>query len=395
MLPYEDVREESGWLLKLHGSVEEPKDIVLTRDDYLNYRDQRAALAGIVQALLITRTMLFVGFSLADDNFHQVANEVRKVVRRNDSSPRRFGVVLTLRDSPGFAELWKADLDVIVIGEGQDLPTRARSLDIFLDQLLAEATTGSDHLLDPAYHDALTEEQQLLANSLRTFRTSVPASATRAPEWAHVAGLLYELGDGVPLTRMLRLYRDSFKPNGHSLVWTTEWLASKDATAEALAERFASSVATFASYENAGQCSTTTNLLHPWMCGQVARFVAVISLLRRCRSPRRSLNGQPTCVTSTVRSTACELHQPPGSLTARRSSGRSSPIWSYALPMASLRWRGQDRQPGWQDAGQEPGIRLGAGAGGCRASGDAESAEATREVVCHAGPRRARERAMP
>ena len=64
---------------------------VLTRGDYLRYADRRAALAGIVQALLITREMLFVGFSLKDENFFRIADDVRKAVGGDGSSARKFG----------------------------------------------------------------------------------------------------------------------------------------------------------------------------------------------------------------------------------------------------------------------------------------------------------------
>lgn len=71
-------REDDGWLLELHGSVDGGRhDIVLTWGDYFRYADRRAALAGIVQALLITRSMLFVGFSLRDETFLRIANSGR------------------------------------------------------------------------------------------------------------------------------------------------------------------------------------------------------------------------------------------------------------------------------------------------------------------------------
>ena len=85
VLPYDSVREADRWLLKLHGDAARGDDIVITRDDYLGFPAGRRALAGIVQALLITRHMLFVGFSLRDDNFHQIAYDVRK------AAPQRAG----------------------------------------------------------------------------------------------------------------------------------------------------------------------------------------------------------------------------------------------------------------------------------------------------------------
>src|SRR5207302_1720368 len=60
VLPYESDKNASAWLLKLHGSVGRG-DLVLTRSDYLELMRSRAALAGIVQAMLITRHMFFVG----------------------------------------------------------------------------------------------------------------------------------------------------------------------------------------------------------------------------------------------------------------------------------------------------------------------------------------------
>ena len=108
VLPYAIERDADRWLLKMHGCVSCIEDIVLTREDYLRYENRRTALSGIVQALLITRHMLFVGFSLSDDNFHRIADAVRRalepVARRG--ADRRFGTTLVLSPEPLLAELW-------------------------------------------------------------------------------------------------------------------------------------------------------------------------------------------------------------------------------------------------------------------------------------------------
>ena len=62
VVPFDLGRDQRRWLLKMHGSVSHPESVVLTRQDYLRYAEHWGALAGIVQALLITRHMLFVGF---------------------------------------------------------------------------------------------------------------------------------------------------------------------------------------------------------------------------------------------------------------------------------------------------------------------------------------------
>src|SRR4051794_18567552 len=48
-------------LLKMHGDVNNPASIVLSREDYLGYDDSKSALAGVVQSMLITKHMLFAG----------------------------------------------------------------------------------------------------------------------------------------------------------------------------------------------------------------------------------------------------------------------------------------------------------------------------------------------
>jgi hypothetical protein len=70
------------WLLKLHGTVSRPHEIVLTKRDYIRYNDRFAALAGIVQSTLLTRHLLSVGFSLDDDNFQKIFDSVRKAKTR-------------------------------------------------------------------------------------------------------------------------------------------------------------------------------------------------------------------------------------------------------------------------------------------------------------------------
>jgi hypothetical protein len=71
-------------MLKLHGTVSRPKEIVLTKRDYIRYNDRFAALAGIVQSTLLTRHLLSIGFSLADDNFHKIFDSVRKAKSSED-----------------------------------------------------------------------------------------------------------------------------------------------------------------------------------------------------------------------------------------------------------------------------------------------------------------------
>lgn len=97
VLPYEPLRNRGPadrvprrWLLKMHGCVTAPEDIVLTRADYARYDERRQALAGLLQSQLLTKRLLFVGFSLSDDNFHRILESVR-AARRTGGGERAPG----------------------------------------------------------------------------------------------------------------------------------------------------------------------------------------------------------------------------------------------------------------------------------------------------------------
>lgn len=207
-LPWEAVSDKSRWLLKLHGSLEHPEDLVFTRSDYLRYDERRAALKGIVQAMLMTRMMLFVGFSMNDDNFHRIIDDVRKArVHSSDRSEsarggawgtsQRFGASLGLRRDPVFERLWGQDLQQISVEApqhlGEDAPA-ARRLEIFLDALAQQSATANAHLLDPRFDAILTDHERRLRDLLSALDKQADAGVRSTRAWPLVEELLRTLG---------------------------------------------------------------------------------------------------------------------------------------------------------------------------------------------------------
>lgn len=196
VLPEAPAADADRWLLKMHGSVSHPSDIVATREDFLRYGERRAALAGIVQALLITRHLLFVGFSLTDDNFHRIADAVRRALQSASMRSAKFGTALVLDHDPLLEELWAGDLDWIAVGEpGSRASEAARRLDVLLDYILARTMTlASSHLLDGRYEGVLSRDERAFRDALESFVATASPEAKRAPAWTHVASLLRRLG---------------------------------------------------------------------------------------------------------------------------------------------------------------------------------------------------------
>lgn len=189
VLPKDAVVHGERWLLKLHGTVDDPDSIVLTREDYLGYRRGREALSALAKALLLTRHLLFVGFGLSDDHFHELVHEVRKVYPGKD----RFGTALLLATDPLQERLWSDDLDLVAMG-GADVPDQARRLEIFLDCMLAHADRGLPYFLDDRYGERLTGPEQRLKERLLALAAAADPEERTTPAWQEVERMLESLG---------------------------------------------------------------------------------------------------------------------------------------------------------------------------------------------------------
>ena len=197
VLPFEEAAPGAPWLLKLHGDSAHPESVVLTREEYLQFGDTRAALAGVLHSLLLTRHVLFVGTSMLDDDLIRIAHQVRSALRLQGSgSGRRNGTVLALREDAARARLWEQDVETVAMGPaGTPAAEAARRLEVLLDLIGCLATPPTGYLLDPAYRGMLDDEERALSAALRGVSEVLPeeSSSTAGEE---VAALLRRLGHG-------------------------------------------------------------------------------------------------------------------------------------------------------------------------------------------------------
>ncbi|MDR7288658.1 MULTISPECIES: SIR2 family NAD-dependent protein deacylase [Mycolicibacterium] len=165
VLPKDPRKTDGRLLLKLHGSVDRHEDMILTRADYLRMPRQYGALMGLVQGLLMMRKMVFVGYSLSDEDFHDLLDEVR-AARGNDATELGRGTVLTLRDDHLERQLWSNDLDTVSLVAGDEyednLPGAARQLELFLDLVGYLAVPPAAFFLDESYADLTASESELI-----------------------------------------------------------------------------------------------------------------------------------------------------------------------------------------------------------------------------------------
>jgi hypothetical protein len=196
----------NDWLLKLHGSVSQPESIVLTRDDYLGYNSNRDALSALVKAHLLTHHLLFVGFGLADDHFHEIVHDVRRALPSNASKNHQMGTVLSLFHEPLQNLVWAGKLDILSMSATpasdaasvdvhNAVGTAGRELEIFLDMMAAYATDSHSYLLAPAYNQGLADDELDLRQQLLAL-AGQKRSAETAEVWAVLDKALRELGLG-------------------------------------------------------------------------------------------------------------------------------------------------------------------------------------------------------
>lgn len=166
ILPWDPLADARPWLLKLHGSTDHPDSIVLSRDDYLRFEGEGVALAGIVQAMLLTRHMLFVGYSLSDDNFHRLVHQVRTAIgSTKGQKPTLFGTALTPRALSLSDGLWGENIQFVTTADVDRIENPRRTA-ILLDRIGALAAAPAAHVLYEKYSALFTPPQALLRDRL-------------------------------------------------------------------------------------------------------------------------------------------------------------------------------------------------------------------------------------
>ncbi|MGQ7297897.1 SIR2 family protein [Quadrisphaera sp. KR29] len=186
VLPHSTHVGRAPWLLKMHGDVEDERSIVLSRRDFVRYDAGSRPAAAVLQSLLLTRHLLVVGASLTDDNVLRLVHEVASF-HEERGVERAFGTVLDVEGGSLRGQLWDGQLAWHSM-PGDEVPDRARAVELFLDALAARASSDESWLLDDRFAVLLaSDEQRELAAELRGLRSRLAAAG--APWGSLVADL--------------------------------------------------------------------------------------------------------------------------------------------------------------------------------------------------------------
>lgn len=172
----------SRWLLKLHGDLEDPASIVLTRSQFVGFTGVAGPAGAVVQSLLLTKHLLVVGASMTDDNFLRLIYEVATYRARaqkalasehgTEPEPQQFGTILSLADDAARRQLYRPYFAWETVPGGDD-SARARQLEIFLDAVAMYSSGDYSWLLDKRFEFLLEEGERQLAGKVRALASDV------------------------------------------------------------------------------------------------------------------------------------------------------------------------------------------------------------------------------
>ena len=192
VLPWGRTPGQPPWLLKMHGDLDKG-DLVFTSEQYATFGRDNGPLGAVVQALLVTRHLVFVGYSLRDKDFVQLAREVARILHERGAGYTEVGTVLALTPPQVPAEGWEKDLRTILVGDKEDRVSAAdaRALEIFLDRMAWRASRiEASWLLDQRYEALLDDGDRELVRALQQLR--VPD----ASRWHALKQVLRNYGRG-------------------------------------------------------------------------------------------------------------------------------------------------------------------------------------------------------
>jgi hypothetical protein len=189
------------WLLKLNGDISDPDSIVLTTEDFQFHAVQNEALHGVVQSLLLTSHLLFVGFSFTDKSFLKLAESVSRVLSNARGTPPAEETNTAIGLTPDdLTSVGYKDLDVLTMSESvANVRNAARLLEIFLDRLcwkaVSEHDRAAEYLLDDRYLSSLTAEDKELREALLLLVDNTSRDVkSNSPGWKRIEAVLRDLG---------------------------------------------------------------------------------------------------------------------------------------------------------------------------------------------------------
>ena len=82
----------------MHGTVQGPESIVLSREGYRNLLHTRPTYRDFLKATMMSRTILYMGFSFTDDYLNEIRSDVMAMKDDNDTKILAYAMLPGIGD---------------------------------------------------------------------------------------------------------------------------------------------------------------------------------------------------------------------------------------------------------------------------------------------------------
>jgi hypothetical protein len=108
--------DKNLFILKAHGDLDRPEEIVLTASDYREIIHKNPAFNAVMAALLLSKAILFVGYSISDPNFRLLLEQQLTVFK--DVVPPRYALMSQVGEAEAYVLKQNTGIEVLSYPKG-------------------------------------------------------------------------------------------------------------------------------------------------------------------------------------------------------------------------------------------------------------------------------------
>ena len=130
------VPDSDAVVYKMHGDVDIPGEVVISKDDYERYNEKRSLFVTALRGDLVSKTFLFVGFSFEDPNLESILGKVnvllgdnkrehyciQRYVSKDDYKSEEEYIYAKIKQDLKIKELLRYGIETILVNDYNEIP---------------------------------------------------------------------------------------------------------------------------------------------------------------------------------------------------------------------------------------------------------------------------------